>query len=73
MPYALFDRDQQIGGDFPTEKQAWEHGLVSGLIFDAPVSGEAPGQQLPAGYHMKEIPGDVFEPASRRKLPNEIS
>ncbi|MCS3450262.1 MULTISPECIES: hypothetical protein [Bradyrhizobium] len=75
MPYALFDRDKQIDKAFPTEKQAWEHALVSGLVFDVPVADEAPGQVLPAGYHMKQIPGDseVCEPAPEWKLPNEIS
>lgn len=79
MPYALFDCDRQIDNAFPTEKQAWEHALISGLIFDVPVADEAPGQVLPAGYHMKQIPPDsqvleqVFEPAPEWKLPNEIS
>ncbi|WP_076858166.1 hypothetical protein [Bradyrhizobium mercantei] len=75
MPYALFDRDNQIDQAFPTEKQAWEHALICGLIFDVPVAHEAPGQLLPAGYHMKRIPCDseVCEPAREWKLPNEIS
>ncbi|MHC2334013.1 hypothetical protein [Bradyrhizobium sp. USDA 4454] len=75
MPYALFDRDRQIDEAFPTEKQAWEHALTSGLIFDVPVADEAPGMVIPAGYHMKRIPGDgeVCTPAPEWNLPNEIS
>ncbi|QOZ26502.1 hypothetical protein [Bradyrhizobium sp. CCBAU 51753] len=74
MPYALFDRDKQIDRAFPTEKQAWEHALISGLVLDVPVADEAGGQVLPAGYHMKQIPDDeVFELAPAWKLPKEVS
>jgi hypothetical protein len=75
MAYALFERDRQIDQAFPTEKQAWEHALVSGLILDVPVADEAPGQVLPVGYHVKRIPDDeeVFDPAPEWKLPKEIS
>jgi hypothetical protein len=74
MPYALFDRDKQIDRAFPTERQAWEHALVSGLVLDVPVADEAGGQVLPEGYHMKQISGEeVFDPAPAWKLPNEVS
>lgn len=74
MPYALFDRDTQIDRAFPTEKEAWEHALTSGLVLDVPVADEAGGQVLPAGYHMKQIAdADTFDPAPEWKLPKEVS
>ncbi len=57
MPYALFDRDRQIGKTFPTEEQAWEQALRDGLISDVPVADEEDDQVLPIGYHVKEVSG----------------
>ena len=66
MPYALFDRERQIGDAFATEggKQALEAGLVD----DIPVADEAGGKVLPVGYHVKEIrtPPDNSLTDSRR-------
>ena len=74
MAYALFDCDKQIDRAFPTEKEAWEHALISGLVLDVPVADEAGGQVLPAGYHMKRIAdGETFDPAPEWKLPKEVS
>ncbi len=55
MPYALFDRDRQIGAAQPTEQDVWKAALEAGLIADVPVADEAGGQILPAGYHVKEV------------------
>ena len=55
MPYALFDRDRQIGEPMPTEAQAWKQALASGLISDVPVADEAGGQILPNGYHVAKV------------------
>ncbi|KWV57280.1 hypothetical protein AS156_40110 [Bradyrhizobium macuxiense] len=65
MPYALFDRDRQIDQAFPTENQAWEHALVSGLILDVPVADDAASEGLPSGYHMKLVSydGELLDPA----------
>jgi hypothetical protein len=52
MPYALFDRDKQIGEAWPTEAEVWRNALRSGLIADIPVADEAGGQVLPRGYHV---------------------
>ena len=55
MPYALYDRERQIGEAFLTEEEVWKHALEAGLIDDIPVADEAGGQVLPAGYHVEEI------------------
>ena len=55
MPYALNDRERQIGEAFLTEEEVWKHALEAGLIDDIPVADEAGGQALPAGYHVEEI------------------
>lgn len=74
MPYALLDRDKQIDRAFPTEKEAWEHALTSGLVLDVPVADEAGGQMLPAGYRMRRIADDeTFDPAPEWKLPKAVS
>jgi|GEM_PF-1984475 len=75
MPYALFDRDRQIDQAFPTEKEAWEHALISGLILDVPVADETAGQVLPAGYQMRFVSGEgeQIDPASRRTPPKRNS
>ncbi|WGR91700.1 MULTISPECIES: hypothetical protein [unclassified Bradyrhizobium] len=67
MPYALFDRDRQIDQAFPTEKEAWEHALISGLVLDVPVADDAAGQVLPAGYQMRFVSGDgeLIDPPKR--------
>jgi hypothetical protein len=57
MPYALFDRDRQIGEAFATEEQVWKHALQDGLIADVPVADEEDDQVLPIGYHVKEVAG----------------
>jgi len=56
MPYALFDRDRQIGKPLPTELEVWKQAIQSGLIADVPVADEDGGQVLPRGYHVKEVP-----------------
>jgi hypothetical protein len=73
MPYALFDGDRQIGPDLPTEADVWKQALQAGLISDIPVAGEAGGQVLPAGYHVKEIREQSCAPDPAWKLPDEIS
>ena len=55
MPYALYDRERQIGEAFLTEEEVWKQALEAGLIDDIPVADEAGGQVLPAGYHVEEI------------------
>lgn len=55
MPYALFDRERQIGDAFATEEAVWKHATEAGLVDDIPVADEAGGQVLPVGYHVKEI------------------
>ena len=73
MPYALFDRDRQIGEPMPTEAQAWKQALASGLISDVPVADESGAQVLPAGYHVKKVREQRCEPDPGWKLPDEIS
>jgi hypothetical protein len=74
MPYALFDRDRQIGGTFPCEADAWKQALADGLIGDVPVADEEGGQVLPAGYHVREVPSEQnFDPRPGWKLPREIT
>jgi hypothetical protein len=55
MPYALFDRDRQLGGAQPTVRDVWTKALESGLIADVPVADEEDEQILPVGYHVKEV------------------
>jgi hypothetical protein len=73
MPYALFDRDRQIGDSFATEAAVWKQALASGLVPDVPVADEAGGQVLPAGYHVQEVREQLCEPDPGWKLPDEIS
>lgn len=74
MPYALFDRDRQVGAALPTEAEVWKQALASGLIDDVPVADEAPGQVLPAGYHVRKIaPEQEFEARPGWRLPRGIS
>lgn len=55
MPYALFDRDRQLGEAQPTVRDVWTKALESGLIADVPVADEEDEQILPVGYHVKEV------------------
>ena len=64
MPYALFDRDKQIGEAWPTEAEVWRNALRSGLIADIPVADEAGGQVLPRGYHVART-----DPEDPRRSP----
>ena len=32
MPYALFDGDQKLNQDYPTEQEAWLHADEAGVI-----------------------------------------
>ena len=73
VPYALFDRDRQIGEVLPTEADVWKQALDRGLISDIPVADESGGQVLPAGYHVKEVREEPCSPDPDWKLPNEIS
>ena len=74
MPYALFDRERQIGAAFPTEGDVWKQALRSGLIHDIPVADEAGGQVLPAGYHVEKISAEQeCDPLPEWRLPREIS
>ena len=73
MPYALFDCDKQVGESLPTEADVWKQALEAGLISDLPVAGEAGGQVLPVGYHVKEIREVRCKPDPRWRLPDEIS
>jgi hypothetical protein len=74
MPYALFDRERRIGGIFPSEAEVWKQALQAGLIDDIPVADEAPGQVLPAGYHVRHVPSEQeCEPQADWKLPRELS
>ncbi|WP_245310696.1 hypothetical protein [Bradyrhizobium valentinum] len=73
MPYALFNRDRQIGPGLPTEADVWKQALDSRLISDIPVADEAGGQVLPAHYHVKEIREERCAPDPDWKLPDEIS
>ncbi|HKU05377.1 MAG TPA: hypothetical protein VJR30_04845 [Bradyrhizobium sp.] len=74
MPYALFDRERQIGAALATEAAVWKQALEQGLIHDIPVADEAGGQVLPAGYHIKEIAAEQeFDSRSDWKLPRKIS
>jgi hypothetical protein len=73
VPYALFDRDRQIGKTLPTEAEVWKQALDRGLISDLPVADESGGQVLPAGYHVKEVREERCSPDPDWKLPNEIS
>ena len=73
MPYALFDRDRQVGDSLPTEAEVWKQALTAGLISDVPVADEAGGQVLPAGYHVQQVRDQRCEPDPDWKLPDEIS
>jgi len=73
VPYALFDRDRQIGLSFPTEAEVWKQALDSRLISDIPVADEAGGQVLPAGYHVKDVREEGCTPDPAWTLPEEIS
>jgi hypothetical protein len=73
VPYALFDRDRQIGEGLPTEAEVWKQALDRGLISDLPVADESGGQVLPAGYHVRQVREEHCAPDPRWKLPNEIS
>jgi hypothetical protein len=73
MPYALFDRERQVGPASPTEAEVWKQALASGLIDDVPVADDAGGQVLPAGYHVREVAVErELEPRPGWKLPPEI-
>jgi hypothetical protein len=61
MPYALFDRDQQVGDPMPTALEVWKQALEAGLISDLPAEDEEGDQILPPGFHIKEI-AEAFEP-----------
>ena len=65
MPYALFDRDRQVGASLPTEAEVWKQALAAGLISDVPVADEAGGQVLPAGYHVQQVRGSALRAGSR--------
>ena len=56
MPYALFDRERRIGAVLPSVAEVWKQALAVGLIDDVPVADQAPGQVLPAGYHVEQVP-----------------
>jgi hypothetical protein len=73
VPYALFDRDRQVGKVLPTEAEVWAQALESGLISDVPVADEAGGQVLPKGYHVKQIKEERCDPDAAWRLPDEIS
>ena len=74
MPYALFDRERQIGEAFPTEADVWKQALKSGLIGDIPVADQAGGQVLPAGYHVEQVSTEQeCNPLPEWRLPREIS
>lgn len=74
MPYALFDRECQIGPAFPTEADVWKQALEQGLIHDIPVADEAGGQVLPAGFHVEKISAEQeCDPLAEWKLPREIT
>jgi hypothetical protein len=73
VPYALFDRDRQIGQNLPSEVEVWQQALDSRLISDAPVAGETGGRALYAIYHVKEIREEHCTPDSAWNLPDEIS
>jgi hypothetical protein len=73
VPYALFDRDRQIGATQPSEAEVWKQALDRGLISDLPVADESGGQVLPAGYHVREVREQRRSPDSGRKLPDEMS
>ena len=73
MPYALFDRDRQIGATQPSEAEVWKQALECGLISDLPVADETGGQVLPSGYHVRQVREERCAPDPRWKLPNEIS
>jgi hypothetical protein len=73
VPYALFDRDRQVGKALPTEAEVWKEALASGLISDVPVADEAGGQVLPIGYHVKQIKEERCDPDAAWRLPDEIS
>jgi hypothetical protein len=32
MPYALFEDDQKLSQEFPTEQECWEHADEAGLV-----------------------------------------
>jgi hypothetical protein len=61
MPYALFDRDEQVGEPMPTELEVWRQALEAGLISDLPVADEEGGQVLPPGFHVRRIDA-TFDP-----------
>jgi hypothetical protein len=72
MPYALFDRDRRIGMTLPSEADVWKQALEAGLVDDIPVADEAPGQVLPAGYHIRQVAAEeVCDPLPGWKLPRE--
>ena len=74
MPYALFDRERQVGAAFATEADVWKQALAAGLIHDIPVADQAGGQVLPAGYHVRQVPAEQeFDAKPDWKLPREIS
>ena len=73
MPYALFDRDRQVGDSLPTEAEVWKQALAAGLISDVPVADEAGGQVLPPGYHVQQVREQRCAPDPNWKLPDEIS
>lgn len=57
MPYALFDRDRQIGRALSTEQEVWKEAVCTGLVSDVPNADQEGGQVLPIGYHVKEVSG----------------
>ena len=73
MPYALFSNDAKLSKAYPTEADVWKQALEAGLISDLPVAGEAGGQVLPVGYHVKEIREVRCNPDPRWRLADEIS
>ncbi|MBR1124583.1 hypothetical protein JQ628_23875 [Bradyrhizobium lablabi] len=73
MPYALFDRDRQIGESWPSETEVWKRALERGLISDVPVADVSGERVLPTGYHVRELREQRCEPDPAWKLPNEIS
>jgi hypothetical protein len=34
MPYALFEKDDQLSRSFPTREEVWEHADDAGLVLD---------------------------------------